>query len=63
MSEADRVDSAASRQIRFACLLKFVDLAVQSPGRFLEMRDFSLFGLQSVGKVVGAVDKGGPGIA
>ena len=63
MVQADRVDSVASRQVRFARSLKFVDLAVQSLGRFLEMRDFSLFGLQSVGKVMGAVDQGALGIA
>jgi hypothetical protein len=61
--QADRVDGVASRQIRFARSLKFVYLAAQSLSCFLEMRDFSLFSLQSVGKVMGAVDQRALGIA
>jgi hypothetical protein len=45
MGQADRVNTVASRQIRLAHSLEFVHLAVQPLGRFLEMRDFSVFGL------------------
>jgi hypothetical protein len=46
------------RQIRLARALKLVHLTVQTMRRRLEVGDFSMFGLQGIGKVMSAVDQG-----
>jgi hypothetical protein len=62
-AQAACIDGVAGRQISLARALKLMHLIVQSFRRFLKVGDFSVFGLQSIGKTMGAGDQGSLGAA
>jgi|1186.fasta_scaffold331860_1 hypothetical protein len=61
LSQAGGVDGLTSRQIAFARPQKLMHLTFQPMCRFLEVGNFGLFGLQSVGEEMGAFDQGSAG--
>jgi hypothetical protein len=62
-AQAACIDGVADRQKRLARALEFMHLIVQSFRRFLKVDDFNVFGLQGIGKMMGAGDQGGLGAA
>ena len=62
-AQAACIDGVAGRQIRLARALKLMHLIVQSFRRFLKVDDFNVFGLQGIGKMMGAGDQGSLGAA